>query len=191
MLASPLSPFFLDTYFVSLCHLSNIRPCASSYTFLSSGWFFWILPWSILRMVSNILQEVLLGVYSIDEISAAELVFQKFSFSSEVLFSYFFLWSPLFYGDRFQYSLVHVIFLFSKHSGSFLIWQFYSFCYFSSPFLLLAGHFFSLKNSIPISWLYILIVCIWVSHSFSFLGNSLMSSLYIRWLIFSSDLLNL
>ena len=30
-----------------------------------------------------------------------------------------------------QYSQVLVIFLFSKYSDSFLIWQFYSYCYFS------------------------------------------------------------
>ena len=45
-------------------------------------------------------------------------------------------------------------------------------------------------NSIPISWLHILTACIWVSMSFSFLENSLMSSMYIKWLIFSSDLLS-
>ena len=38
---------------------------------------------------------------------------------------------------------------------------------------------FSMPNSVPISWLYIIIVCIRVSNSFSFLANSLMSSMYI------------
>ena len=47
---------------------------------------------------------------------------------------------------------------------------------------------FSMPNSIPMSWLYILIACIRVSSSFSFFANSLMSS---RWLIFSHDLLSL
>ena len=49
---------------------------------------------------------------------------------------------------------------------------------------------FSMPNSIPISWLYILTVCIKVFKSLSFLANSLMSSMYIKWLIFSSDLLS-
>ena len=40
---------------------------------------------------------------------------------------------------------------------------------------------FSVLNPIPISWLYILIVCIRASSSFSFLANILVSSVYIRW----------
>ena len=47
---------------------------------------------------------------------------------------------------------------------------------------------FSMPNSIPMSWLYILTACIRVSSSFSFFANSLMSSMYIKWLIFSCDL---
>ena len=46
-------------------------------------------------------------------------------------------------------------------------------------------------NSMPISWLYILTVCFRVSSSFSFFANSFMSSMYIRWLIFSCNLLSL
>ena len=38
---------------------------------------------------------------------------------------------------------------------------------------------------------YIITACIWVSSSFSFFENILMSSMYIRWLIFSCDLLSL
>ena len=45
-------------------------------------------------------------------------------------------------------------------------------------------------NSIPMSWLYILTVCIKLSNSFSFLVNSLMSSMYIRWIIFSGNFVN-
>ena len=49
-----------------------------------------------------------------------------------------------------------------------------------------------MPNSILMSWLYILTVCIRVSSSFSFFfANSLMSSMYIKWLIFSWDLLSL
>ena len=43
---------------------------------------------------------------------------------------------------------------------------------------------FSMLNSMPISWLYILTAFKRVFNSFSFLANSLMSSTYIRWLIF-------
>ena len=50
---------------------------------------------------------------------------------------------------------------------------------------------FSIPNSIPISRLNILTICIRFSNCISFLVNSLMSSLYIRWLIFSCDLVSL
>ena len=46
-------------------------------------------------------------------------------------------------------------------------------------------------NSIPMSLLYILTACMRVSSSFAFFANDSMSSIYIRWLIFSCDLLNL
>ena len=49
---------------------------------------------------------------------------------------------------------------------------------------------FSMPNYIPMSWLYILIVGIRVSSSFSFFANNLMSIVHIRWLIFSCDLLS-
>ena len=77
-----------------------------------------------------------------------------------VLFSYFF--SIIFaclIGVRFQYFHVLVIFLFSKTSDSFLFWQFYSFCYSSFSTFHYQDGTFSLPNSIPISWHYILIVC--------------------------------
>ena len=48
-----------------------------------------------------------------------------------------------------------------------------------------------MPNSIRISWLYILTTCIKISSSFSFFENSLMSCMYIKWLIFSWDRLSL
>ena len=48
-----------------------------------------------------------------------------------------------------------------------------------------------MPNSIAMSWLYIFTACIRVFSSFSFLANSLMLSMYIRWLIFLCDLLSL
>ena len=53
---------------------------------------------------------------------------------------------------------------------------------------------FSMPYSYPMSWLYILFTCIRVSSSFSFYANSLMSSMYIRyirWLTPTCDLLSL
>ena len=54
------------------------------------------------------------------------------------------------------------------------------------PLFIMRMAHFSRPNSIPMSW-----VCIRVSNSFSFLVNSLMSSMYIRWFIFSGDLVSL
>ena len=56
-------------------------------------------------------------------------------------------------------------------------------------FIISLAHF-SMPNSISKSWLYILTNCIRVSNYFFFffLKNGLMSSMYIRWLIFSCDL---
>ena len=50
---------------------------------------------------------------------------------------------------------------------------------------------FSLPNSITMSWLYILRVCILVSNYRSVFANILMSSIYMRWLIFSCNLVSL
>ena len=48
---------------------------------------------------------------------------------------------------------------------------------------------FSMPNSIPISWLNILRV-LQFPVLFHFFANSLISSMYFRWLVFSCDLLN-
>ena len=86
----------------------------------------------------------------------------------------------------FQYSQVYVSFLFSEHFGSsipFVICRF--------PLVIISMTHFSMPNSIPISSLYLLIAFIKVSNSVSFLANSLIPSIYIRWLIFSCDLWSL
>ena len=73
-------------------------------------------------------------------------------------------------------------------SWLFLIWLFHFFvviCLF--PLVIIS----MVLSFIPRSWLYLLIVCIRISSSFSFFGNSLMSSVYIKWLIFSNDFVNL
>ena len=57
-------------------------------------------------------------------------------------------------------------------------------------FIFSRAHFL-MPYFIPMFWLYILTAFIRVSYSFSFLANSLISSMYIRLLIFSSDLLSL
>ena len=60
-----------------------------------------------------------------------------------------------------------------------------------NTFLIISTAHLSIPNSISISRLYILTARIRVSNSFSFLANSLVSSMYIRWLIFSCNLVSL
>ena len=81
---------------------------------------------------------------------------------------YFFFHIRLFDGIRFQYYQVLVIFFLSKSSDSFLIWQFYSFSFCLFPFFIMSVTHFSIPNSIPISWLYILIVCVSLQFFFIF-----------------------
>ena len=59
------------------------------------------------------------------------------------------------------------------------------------PLFIISMAHFSMPNSIPISRLYILKFCIRVSNSLTFFAKSLMSSMYIRWLIYSCDLVSL
>ena len=112
----------------------------------------------------------------------AELTFEKFSRSSEILFSYFFFHNHLFDNVPFQYSYV-----------SFFFWVFW--CFLVSPGLFFrhlsfpAYHrHFSMLKSIPICqnpfWLYILIICIRVSNSFEFFANNLMSSIFLLFYAF-------
>ena len=57
------------------------------------------------------------------------------------------------------------------------------------PLFIMSIAHFSMPNSISMSWPYIQTVCIRVLRSFSFFEISLMSSMWIRWLIFSCYLL--
>ena len=129
MLVSPLPSSFLDTY--SLCHLSDIKSCASSSAFLSSGPFIEILPLSISRMVASILEVGQLRCLTLWWDSSCKIWFREvFSFVWDTLKNFFFN-LHLFDGVRFLFSQVLVIFLFFERSDSFLTWQFYSFCYLS------------------------------------------------------------
>ena len=83
-----LLPFL--THIVCLCHLSDVKPCALSSIFWSSGLYFFVPPLFILRMVLSILQEGQLRCLSL-LIPVTELGFKKFSHLSESLFSFFFL----------------------------------------------------------------------------------------------------
>ena len=87
MLASPVIPSFLDTY--NLCHLSDVKACALSSTFLFFGPFVEVLVF-IFKMIPSILQGDCPGVYFFDEIPAAEFGFEKLSRSPKVFFTNFF-----------------------------------------------------------------------------------------------------
>ena len=165
-LQCPLFPFLL-THIVSLNYLLDGRPCASSSTFLSSGPFVLVPLLFILRMVKSILQRstaqmfILLMRFLLSLVS--RFFFVRLRYSYLILFFHLYLFD----GVRFQYSQVLVIFLFSPCSD---------FSWFGSSipsviclFLLLITSvaLFSMPNSILISWLYILIVCIRVSNSVS------------------------
>ena len=75
-----------------------------------------ISPLSILRIVPSILHGGCPGVYAFDEFSVAELGFQKFIRSSDVLFSYLFFHACFVDGVRFQYAQVRVVFFLIKNS---------------------------------------------------------------------------
>ena len=125
--------FFLIflAHIVCWWHGSDVGPEASPSTFLLSGPFVWVLLSYISRMVLTILQGKL-----------PWSLFLLWNFCHWAWFweAFFFVWRTLFLfsfhprlpnGIHFQYSRVLEIFLFSKRSDSFLIWQFYSFCYLS------------------------------------------------------------
>ena len=109
------------------------------------------------------------------------LVLLRYSFLN------FFFHLRLFDGVRFQYFQVLEGFVFSEYSD---------FSWFGSsipsiicrfPLFIMSMAHFSLSNSIPISYLYVPTACNKFFNSFSFLENSLMSSVYIWWLTFSCD----
>ena len=138
MLASLLHSF-LDTHSLSTSSLV-CKPMCIVNNFLvflvNLSWFF-PCPFQELPRVSY--KRDYSDVYPFDDISAAVLGFEKFFCLSEVFFFSFFLFSfflhlHLFDGISFHYFQVHIIFLFSKCSDSFLICQFFSFrfLYFST-----------------------------------------------------------
>ena len=127
------------------------------------------------------------SVHRFEEISIEEFDFGKLSCLSEVIFSYFFLSSPLVwwcprpvFPRACNFPFLKVFSFFSYLPVLFLLLLLFS------NFSLSAWHFLRL-NSITIYWLYIFIFCIRVSSSFSYFANTLLSSMYIKGLIFSWD----
>ena len=91
-----------------------------------------------------------------------------FSFSWFFFFFLIFFYLLMFDGIHLQYSQVFVNFLYSESSAFVLVWYFYSFRHMSFSTFHYLHRAFSMKNSIPISSLYILTACNSVSNSFSF-----------------------
>ena len=116
------------------------------------------------------------------------LVLSSFLVIRRYFLKHFFFHTRLFDGVRFQFFPPNCALLFSECSD-------FSWFDCSLPcvicrfllFVISVAHF-PMPNSIPITWLYILTAYIRVTNAFSFLANSLMLSMYIRWLIFSCDL---
>ena len=128
------------------------------------------------------------------------IIFMRFRLHSLVSISFlvhlwyafsFFFYLHFFNDVCFQYCRVIASFVFSERSdfscfGSPILSENYIF-----PFFIISMVHFSLPNVILIFLLYIFIVCIRFSNSFSFLANSLMSFTYIRRLIIPYDLVKL
>ena len=121
------------------------------------------------RMVQSILQGGLVRYVFLWWHFFSRVWFEKFSCSSEDFFFYCSVIFAWFFPD------LVVLFLSLFLSFHFSLW---------------AWHILLMQNYIPRSWLYILINCKSVSSSYSFLSNILISSIYIRWFIFSCDFVN-
>ena len=178
------------TVFVCLRHLWNVRSYVSSWVFLFYHSFVEVSPSSTLWMVLSILRRgqprCLHLWWDFWYVVWFQVVLLR------VFFFSFFFHLRLFDGFCFQYSLLRSFWFFLDLAVLFLL-EFVIFC-----FSLLACHIFLCQ--IPslyifpvyakfhpyIFSLYIFTTCIRVSNSFFILANSLMSSMYIRWLIFFS-----
>ena len=89
------SSAFFSWHIVCLYHLYDVKPCESSSTFLFSDAFDWVLPLSSLRILPSILQ-----------VGLPSRLFLWWDFSL------FYIHFRLFYGFRFQYSQIQMIFSF-------------------------------------------------------------------------------
>ena len=183
MKIGPLFPSFLDS-FIPLMTFIGCKP----YTLSSSFFFFvhFVFPLFLSEESSRVAN--CSGVYPVYEISTEDFRFQKFSPSSE---------SPFLIFRSFQlvwWCLLPIYtcacnFPFFQAFWFILISQFYIFRYLSFSTFNYEHDTFSGPNFILILSLNILNVSIRVSF-FSFSANCLMS-IFIRWLIFLGDFLDL
>ena len=155
-----------------VCHLSEVKPCASSLDFLSFGPFTWVSPLSILGMVPSILQERLPSCLSIWWDFYCRTRFRKVSsFIWRTLFFFPFLLHLFWWCFASNIPQYLIIFFFSRILIlDFVVLLLLLFIFFPLFFVNRAP--FSKPNSIPIFWLYILNVRIRVPNSFHFLKTT-------------------
>ena len=105
----------------------------------------------------------------------------------------FFFHLNLFDGVSFQYFQEVVIFFSECETRQIFSWFSSSLHSIVSlfPFFIMSMVHFSIHYPISISWLYILIVFMTASCSFSFGINILITSIYLRWIVLSRDSINL
>ena len=147
-----------------------------NFSFLYFGPCVWVSPMSILKMPPSILQGELPRILSLYEISAAE----KFSRLFEVLFTYFLV---------FIFTCLMVSISIFPNTCNFPFLQAFWFLPDFIPSIIYhfpLGTFFYARFHSYILAAY-LIACIRVSNSFSFFANSLVFSLYIKWLIVTAN----
>ena len=177
--------FLFLMHTVCLRHLWDIQPYALLLVFL----FIWSYSLVHFKNGSEYLTRWTAQVFiPLIRFRLCSFVLNSFCVLLRYSFNFFFL-LHLFDGVHFQYAQIFVSFLFIECSEFFLHSIVLILLSFSASYVCMAH--FSMPNSIPISWPYILTAYIRVSNSFSFLANSLMSSVYMRWLIFSCNLKSL
>ena len=171
MLVSSLSPYFLDTYSLSMSSLGRKDLCIV----ISFPVVFSICWNSFLVHFKNGSE------YLTRETAMVSIPLMRFccwAWFRDFFFSFsFFLHLYFFNGICFQYHQLLVIFLFFERSDSFLICQFYSFCCFS----FVASHYFHVKFHSNILNLY----SYYVHQSlqfFSFLLNFFLCDSHWLWL---------
>ena len=184
MLASPLPPYFLDTYSLSTSSLGCCTLCmVISFLVLwsiclSSPLVHFIKGLEYLTRGTTQVFILLIRFRQLSFVSSSFLVLIRYSFWICLSFPLVCSCQP----PRCP-SICRLRFLWVFYSCLELVVQFRQLDAVLPLFITSIAQFF-MTNSIPMSWVYILTECIRVSCYFSFFANSLMSSMYIRWLIF-------
>ena len=191
MLASPLPPYFLDTYSLSTSSLGCNALCrVISFLVLWSIWFSYslvhfkkgleYLTRGTARVFNPLISFLLLSF-----VSNSSLVILRYSF---LVYSFFSTCLPVSASMMLKY-------LYASFSLSVLLLSWLGSSIPSVrcclPFFISRMVHFSMPNSIPMSWLYILCTCIRV-YSFFLIFCKYFDVIHVhRWLIFSCKLLSL